>query len=133
MESGKGGAARTAIPLSDTVGIALTIPAQTLIGAKKGRTRRPRGETRRDKKARPIYGRRRQWFRGRRCRCAILSRPAGPRLTSVGGPVPTRSSDGRNACGWHEPKAGHRLTRRSLQLSAIYRLLATLPFTEGTR
>jgi len=26
------------------------------------------------------------------------------------GPVPARSSDGRSACGWHEPKAGHRLT-----------------------
>ena len=28
------------------------------------------------------------------------------------GSVPARSSDGRSACGWHEPKAGHRLIDR---------------------
>ena len=132
MESGKGEPpdSHTAIRYGRH---RLDHPGPNLDRRKKGPHEAAQGETRRDKKARPIYGRRRQWFRGRRCRCAILSRPAGPRLTSVGGPVPTRSSDGRNACGWHEPKAGHRLTRRSLQLSAIYRLLATLPFTEVMR
>jgi hypothetical protein len=28
------------------------------------------------------------------------------------GPVPARSITQRSACGWHEPKAGHRLTDR---------------------
>jgi len=48
--------------------------------------------------------------------CAILARPAGPRLTSAtGGPVPARSSDGRSGCCRQRAEgraSAHRFRRR---------------------
>jgi hypothetical protein len=70
---------------------------------------------------------------GRRMRYPGSASRAAACLSAADGPVPTRSSDERNACGWHEPKVGHRLTAQRQRPDSLGHYVTRAPDTAPPR